>query len=47
MVNKIFAPQLDQLAEIVFLDECIFSVKSFKHMTYTSTGENIQQSEIL
>ena len=47
MVDKIISPHLEQLAEIVILDECIFSVKSFKHMTYTSTGKNIQQSEIL
>ena len=42
MVDTVLSAPLEQLAEIIFLDECIFSVKSFKHMAWANTGENIQ-----
>ena len=47
MVDTVLRVPLEQLAETIFLDECIFSVKSFKHMAWANTGENIQQSQIL
>ena len=36
-----------QLSDCIFVDECVFSCKTYKQMAWAETGHNVKQSEHL
>ena len=42
-----FGKSSGQLSDWIFVDECVFSCKTYKQMAWAETGHNVKQSEHL
>ena len=45
--NAMFGESSGQLSDWIFVDECVFSCKTYKQMAWAETGHNVKQSEHL